>query len=109
MSGGTDELPAWMLEEDDNSNTSWDTMDEIDWVTGNYIGQICQLRGTTIHRANSLYGELFGRTKKGHFAVRMPLHEKPVVIPMINVYVQTTASLQESLMLPNGRYLKPFY
>lgn len=110
MKGATDELPAWMLEEDDNSNTSWAPLDENDCATGNFINEICQIRGTATHGLpgilNGYYGIVKGK-KRGHFIVDMPQHNKFVLIHPKNVYMQTTVSQRVALMLPDGRYLRP--
>jgi len=110
MTDATDELPAWMLEEDDNSNTSWAAMDVNDCATGNYTNEICQIRGTTTRGLpgilNGYYGIIKGQ-KNGHFVVDMPQHHKFVLIHPKNVLVQTIVSQRVALMLPDGRFLRP--
>lgn len=103
-----DELPAWMLTENDNINTSWACMDPSDIARGNYIDEICQINGTACRgepgKLNGYYGIIIGY-KKGYMVVNMPQVEGYVMVKSKHVLVQTTISQREALMLPSGRYL----
>lgn len=111
----SDELPSYMLEEDENINLSWARMDIEDIVTGNFRGQIFQVCGTTSlglpGALNGYYGILkdFKPAKKGgYFIVDVPFMDEDILMPIRNVLVQQNSPPQESLMLPGGRFLRKF-
>lgn len=108
MTHATDELPPWMLEEDDNINLSWDTMDTDDITTENWLGQLCQIRGTTPRGMPGILNGYYGvieSFKRDFFLVSMPQYQKMLWIPVKNVLVQTTVSQRVALMLPTGRFI----
>ena len=110
----SDELDPRWLEEDDNSNTSWDTFDVNEIASAEFVGHICQIRGTTTGglpgKLNGYYGIIVDYTytrNGGYFVVDMPQVSHDVVFSPKFVLVQTTGSQKGALMLPNQRFLRP--
>ena len=111
----SDELDPRWLEEDDNSNTSWDTLDDYEIAFGNFHDHICQIRGTTTGglpgQLNGLYGvikDYMPSRRGGYFVVSMPQLSNDVFLPPRFVLVQTAGSQKGALMLPNKRFLCPY-
>ena len=110
----SDELDPRWLEQDNNSNDSWDRMDADDISCGHFCDQICQIRGTRTGglpgQLNGLYGIILGyhpEHRGGSFLVDMPQVSDVLLLSPNFVLVQTTASQQGALMLPDKRFLKP--